>query len=256
MWNQHAMVERLDLPAPVEVDAPGNYGVLWHDLLDITEAQPDGWTLVGGLMITLLCEESGQPHLRATEDIDGIVQVRGVSDATESFSRLLRDLGWDIPDDHVKGTGTGFRFKKKKSLFDLLAPEGLGSHGSLTTLPPLGTIEIPGGTQALSRTQLCPVSVNGRTGWVPRPNLLGAIVIKSCAAVEDKGGGDKDPARHVDDLAHLYARIPDPLELRGEMRTKDRKRMAAAPEPNWTVVGDAALAASGRAARNLLLNPS
>lgn len=248
------MVERLELPAPVVLEAQGSSGALWHDLLDITESRPDGWTLVGGLMITLLCEESGLPYLRATEDIDGIVQVRGVADATESFSRLLTELGWGIPDEHVKGTGTGFRFKKEKSLFDLLAPEGVGASTSLTTLPPLETVEISGGTQALARTELCPVSVNERTGWVPRPNLLGAIVIKSCAAVADKGGGDKDPARHVDDLAHLYARVPEPLDLRDQMTTKDRKRMAAAPEPNWAVVGDAELAASGRAARNLLLS--
>lgn len=249
------MFERLELPAPVRLDAPGSYGALWRDLLDITEAQPEGWTVVGGLMITLLCEESGQHYLRATEDIDAIIQVRGVSDATESFGRLLIELGWDIPGDHVTGTRTGFRFKKGNSFFDLLAPEGLGDDSSLTTLPPLETVEIPGGTQALTRTQLCPVSVNGRSGWVPRPNLLGAIVIKSCAAVADRGGRGRDPARHVDDLAQLYARIPDPLELRGQMTAKDRQRMTAAPEPNWTVVGDAALAASGRAARNLLLNP-
>lgn len=247
------MAERLDLEAPIRMAVGGTYGALWNDLLDITEVRPDGWTVVGGLMISLLCEESGRSYLRATEDIDGIVQVRGVAGATRQFSELLTELGWELPDENLKGTGTGFRFRKGKSLFDLLAPEGVGARADLTTLPPMETVDIPGGTRALQRTQLCPVSVNGRAGWVPRPDLLGGIVIKSCAAVKDRGGGHKDPARHIDDLAHLYARVPDPLELRQQITKKDRQRMAGAPEPNWTVVGDAELAASGRATRSILI---
>jgi len=44
-------------------------------------------------------------------------------------------------------------------IIDLLAPEGVGEHADLTTTAPGRTLQVPGGTQALSRTELVTVQV-------------------------------------------------------------------------------------------------
>lgn len=55
---------------------------------------------------------------------------------------------------------------------------------------------MPGGTQALKRTEWIDVTHEGRTAAVPRPSLLAAIVAKGAAC-----GLDGDTARHFRDLA-------------------------------------------------------
>jgi hypothetical protein len=57
-------------------------------------------------------------------------------------------------------------------VIDVLAPDNVGSRADLTTSPPGRTIQVPGGTQALSRAEHVRVAVGGRVGLIPRPNLL------------------------------------------------------------------------------------
>ena len=84
---------------------------------------------------------------------------------------------------------------------DLLAPEGLGP---VTTTPPGRTVQVPGGTQALDRTALLPVEHAGQRGLVPRPSLLGAIVVKAAAiSVDDL------PRAQEHDLALLLSLVAD-----------------------------------------------
>lgn len=89
-------------------------------------------------------------------------------------------------------------------------------------------------------------------GSIPRPSILGALVIKSCAAVGDAGNREKSPDRHRQDLAHLYARVPDPRAAAAGATAKDRKRLRRA-EPLWDVLAEPELNAQARAARSLLL---
>jgi hypothetical protein len=136
---------------------------------------------------------------------------------------------------------------------DVLAPEGLGPKTDLTTTPPGRTLQVPGGTQALERTELLPVRVGDTTGLVPRPALLGAIVGKALAV-----GVDDAPEAQRQDLALLLSLIDDPLTMAAELTAKDRKRLRARGEmadPDlraWAGL-DRAAADRGRAAFVLLV---
>jgi hypothetical protein len=136
---------------------------------------------------------------------------------------------------------------------DVLAPEGLGPRADLTTTPPGRTLQVPGGTQALDRTELVPVAFGGQEGYVPRPSLLGAIVGKAVAVDVD----DMPEAQRID-LALLLSLVEDPIELAEELTKKDRQRLRARSEMResdqraWFNLPDD-LADRGRAAYRLLV---
>lgn len=96
---------------------------------------------------------------------------------------------------------------------------------------------MPGGTQALSRTELVDVRHDGRTGTLPRPSLLAATVGKAAAC-----GLPGNTDRHHRDLALLCALIPDPFAVREQLTPKDSKRLRIAGRlrdprhPGWMLV--------------------
>lgn len=81
--------------------------------------------------------------------------------------------------------GLAHRYQRGGVSVDVLAPEGLGPRTDLTTTPPDRTLQVPGGTQALDRTEFVPVVFGDRQGLVARPSLLGAIVGKAVAVGVD-----------------------------------------------------------------------
>lgn len=103
---------------------------------------------------------------------------------------------------------------------DVLAPEGIGRRAPIRTVGTAVTVEIAGGAQALARGERLPVLHDGRSALVPRPNLLGAIVIKAAAV-----NNDRQPPRHLTDLAFLVSMVDDPLALRVELTAKDLARL-------------------------------
>jgi hypothetical protein len=110
--------------------------------------------------------------------------------------------------------------------FDVIAPEGMGGRADLTTVPPLRAPQLAGTRQALDRTQRIAVDLGGRAAALPRPDLLGALVVKACAAAGDHVRG---PQRHLEDLARLYRLVTDPGAL--TPTTKDPKRLRDPPDP-------------------------
>jgi len=84
-------------------------------------------------------------------------------------------------------------------------------------VPPARTLNVPGGTQALRRTQLVEIRLGDLVGQIPRPTLLGAILIKA-RAVEV----DDVPDAQLSDLAFLLSLVEDPRALAGELRGKER----------------------------------
>lgn len=134
---------------------------------------------------------------------------------------------------------------------DVLGPDGLGQRTDLRTVGNATTIEVRGGTQALERAELLPVRHNERVAYVPRPNLLGAIVIKAAAV-----NNDSNPRRHVRDVAFLCSLVDDPLVLRQTMTRKDRQRLVGVKglhdrnHEAWRVLDDTEL---GFAVFNLLI---
>jgi len=204
------------LPAPVDQ--------LWDVLLDLSELDIP-WSLIGGQMVLLHGLEHGLTPPQISQDGDIIGDVRANPGALRGLVRELVAYGFVL--EGMSTDGRAHRYVRtaqpRPVVIDLLAPEGVGPRVDLTTSPPGRTIEVPAGTQALTRTQIVDVRHGSRTGRVPRPSLLAAVVGKA-AACRLPG----DPARHVRDLAFLCALVEDPFAMRQEMTSKDLSRVRAA----------------------------
>lgn len=92
-------------------------------------------------------------------------------------------------------------------------PETLGEHT---------TFQVPGGTQALRRSQAVPVSLDGDVVVsIRRPSLLGAILIKArvVPTQRDKFESDRE------DLIRLLSFVADPRALANEggLRRTEKK---------------------------------
>jgi hypothetical protein len=195
----------------------------WHAILDLAEDDPSSWTLIGAHMVLLHGREHGREPPRASRDFDVLVNVRLVPAGTERVTRRLLEVGFELADPAPDGIA--HRLRRGRAVIDVLAPDGVGSKTSLTTLPPARTVQVPGGTQALKRSEPVDVSVEGRTGVVPRPNLLGALLVKARAV-----DVDDVPEAQRRDLAFLLSLVPDPRALAADLSGAERrwlKRRAA-----------------------------
>lgn len=86
------------------------------------------------------------------------------------------------------------------------------------------TLPTAGGTQALQRSEIIAVTVDGREGFVRRPNLVGALVAKAAAHTNP---GDPGPGRHRRDFA-ILAGLLTARDFRNETVTKkDQQRLRA-----------------------------
>jgi hypothetical protein len=242
--------ELLRADDPLVLPHLGSIGRLWAAVLDVADQGAHGWTLVGALMVMLHEHEAGIPTRPATADADAVVDARGATGATRMMATLLQAQGWELDTAHVDVDGHGYKFVRDGLEFDVLAPEGMGARADLTTVPPLRAPQLAGTRQALDRTQRIAVDLDGRTAALPRPDLLGALVVKSCAAASDHVRG---PQRHREDLARLYRLVTDPAAW--TLTNKDRKRLRATAEPTWEVLEDPADRAAARAAHRLLTTP-
>lgn len=195
-------------------------------MLDLSEKLPDSWTLIGGMMVNLFALEYEIPRRRASPDIDALINARRVSfggracsAAIPEFVAVLESMEFD--EDGVSPDGVAHRYKRSSVTIDVLGPDGLGGDGlSLRTRPPGGehTVAVPGGTQALKRTELLPVEIDGRSGLIPRPNLLGAIVVKA-ASVDV----DDVPESQREDLVQLLSLVADVNAMKVDLTKGDRK---------------------------------
>lgn len=230
---------------------PGHDDRLWVALIELSELRRGEWTLVGGQMVFLHAMEHGVTPPRVSTDLDVLVNARVVTGGVREFVIAIEERGFALVG--ASPEGVAHRYERGGVSIDVLAPEGLGSRTDLTTTPPGRTLQVPGGTQALERTELLPVAVGDRSGFVPRPSLLGAIVAKAVAVDVD----DVPEAQRLD-LAILLSVVDDPLEMRARLTQKDRQRlraraeMAEADERAWgSLPVDAAN--RGRAAYRLLI---
>ena len=211
------IVEREPVQLPT---LTGHDAGLWDTLIELSDARPAEWTLVGGQMVFLHGLEHGVTPPRVSTDLDILVSARVMSGAVASFAAAVEDHGFvldGISPDHI-----AHRYRRGNVSIDVLAPDGLGSRTDLTTTPPGRTIQVPGGTQALDRTELLPVRTLERTGLVPRPSLLGAVVVKATAV-----GVDDLPNAQRLDLAFLLSLVDDPFALAGQCTSTDRRRIRA-----------------------------
>jgi hypothetical protein len=110
----------------------------------------------------------------------------------------------------------GFRFTVDGLVVDVLAPDGLPESRPPRTTGNLQTIQIPGGTQALGRTELIEIVVDGEAVRLRRPTLIAAILLKARALTVHGRPADQ---RH--DLVTLLAMLDDPRSARGMVTKKE-----------------------------------
>jgi hypothetical protein len=131
---------------------------LWHVLLDLSESLTVPWTLVGGQMVLLHALEHGQVPPVPSQDGDVVADLRADHGALAQVVRQLATLGFAL--ESISTDGLAHRYARSAQprpvLIDVLAPDGLGARADLTTSPPGRTIEVPGGTQALTEPSASP----------------------------------------------------------------------------------------------------
>lgn len=81
----------------------------------------------------------------------------------------------------------------------------------------------PRGTSALRKTVNCEVSTGVTVVTLSIPDVLGALVLKGAAYIEDS----RDVGRHLDDAAVLACTATDPVGDRTRMIGSDRRRVTA-----------------------------
>jgi len=189
---------------------------LWQATVELgRELQRESWSLIGAQMVFLLAYEHRLRIGRTSADIDLLVDVRAITDATAETSAVLLRLGYELttptPDSR------GHRFRRGEAIVDVLAPDGIGSRASLVTIPPARTIRVPGGSQALRRTRRVLATLERETVELPCPSLVGGILLKA-RAVEV----GEDPDKHRRDLAFLLSAVTDPRAEREDMKATER----------------------------------
>jgi hypothetical protein len=120
--------------------------------------------------------------------------------------------------------GYAHRYERGGLVVDVLAPDGIQPPPSLSA--GLVAVGVPGGTQALVRSEMVTVRLGGQTFELRRPTLLGAVLIKTRALLVHH-----DPDAQVLDLLTLLSLVEDPRQTAAELKRSERGWLRAA-EPH------------------------
>lgn len=193
----------------IDVDPPtAEAKRLWGKVLELAEAfgGDENWTLVGGLMVQLHGYQYGSTS-RPTVDIDLLGNSRSRPPGTKWMAEVLTERGAEMAMPPVGDDKLGYRFELDGEVIEVLGSEGVRGD-------PVGkytTFKVPGGTQALRRSEVVGVSLGGDPAVdLRRPNLLGAILIK--ARVVAKQRKEKFESDRQD-LIRLLSFVEDPRGL-------------------------------------------
>lgn len=214
----------------------------WHSLLDLHQQLPEHWTVVGGQMVHLWCAARGRFIARPTDDGDAVLDVRLRKTILWDFTAALKEQGFTPV---TASNGTQHRWTKDDAVIDVLIPRHLGPHSEKLKGAGGGTtIQTPGAQKVINRTEVVHVRIGDRTGTVPRPSLLGAIVGKSAAYTVEL---DSKRDRHLGDLVVL-ASLLTPSDVNGH-RLLDKRELrlvsnavgnARSKPGTWSYVDDGA----------------
>lgn len=222
----------------------------WETLLDLADEHPVGrWCVLGGQMVWLLACEHGVQPPRATEDIDVVVDIRADQSGLRRLCRWLQRRGFEL--EGVSSDGIGHRYvrpvaggtavpqppgtRRGRVVFDVLAPDNVGERADRTTTPPARTLSVPGGRAALDGTEFVPVIVGERSGMVPRPGLLAAILVKASATTI---AVRSNPERDWTDIAFLLTLVPDPTDMANTLTSGARSATAVARDDRLRLAQD------------------
>jgi len=208
----------------------GKQALAWDALMAVAADLGEGWTLIGGQMV-LLHQAERRPAgadpasgagLRWSYDLDVVVNLRTNRTRMSHIDSVLRDHGFDqqiLPIGHryVDAAGTGLHVR---------APDQIGRH-----LPRLGrgnTRQAAGGTQALKRSGRVEVERNQQRALIPRPDLVGALLIKIAAAAGPPGG--RGNRRHLLDVMTLATLITPQDAANAALTRNEGKRIRLAAQ--------------------------
>lgn len=135
------------------------------------------------------------------------------------MAALLVELGAEVADPPRSNPKLGYRFEFGGEIVELLGPDGLRADPKTTG--GLRTFQAAGGTQALHRTEVILVSVDGAEPVaVRRPNLLGAILLKARVMMKRREGKFVSDRQ---DLIRLFGYVDDPRALAADLTSAERR---------------------------------
>lgn len=174
----------------------------WHALLELAERFPTGWTLIGGQLVQLHCAERGVSPTRPTVDADAALDVRKQPQIFTTFTQHLEAIGFRVQKETTGGKQ--HRWVRGDAVVDVLIPTGLGRSADTKSASGMPGLETDGAQYALNRTELVEITVGDRLGHIPRPTLMGALIIKAAA-----WGNTLDALRerHLSDFATLASML-------------------------------------------------
>jgi hypothetical protein len=200
-----------DEQSPLRIDPPSkDAGILWAKALEVAQAlgESEDWTLVGGLMVQLHALEHDR-DTRLTTDIDVLGNARRKPQMTKRIAEALERLGGTMAHPPTSGEDLGYQFDVDGELIEVLGPDGLKADPQTTGR--YKTFQVPGGTQALRRTEVVWVVLAGGVATaVRRPSLLGAILIKARVLAKRRR---KKFESDRQDLIALLSFVDDPRDL-------------------------------------------
>jgi hypothetical protein len=210
------------LPVDLPIE-PDDNAALWRELLDLADVMPVPWVLIGAQMVVLHVRNADGQEPRASRDGDVLVNVRQTPAGTRILAEHLGERGFEMQGPSRQGLGHEFR--REGVAIDILAPDNLGVRARLETLNSARTVSVPGGTQALSRAERIDVRIDQRTGSIPVPNLLGAIILKfEAIAIDDV------PDAQRADVAALLSLVSDVESLIDDLKPAERRLLQRYPE--------------------------
>ena len=207
----------------IVIDAPTEEAKrLWEKTIELADELGEGarWTLIGGLMVQLHAFEH-QSDARLTTDIDVLGDARRRPSMTQSIAELLQRWGGKMRPPPTSNENLGYQFDVDGEIIEVLGSDGVKSNPR--TIGKYTTFQVPGGTQALSRSEVVGVSIGGQPAVsVRRPDLLGAILIKARVVAKKRR---KKFASDRQDLVRLLSFVDDPraLAVDGELKNTEKR---------------------------------
>ena len=179
---------------------------------------------------------AGRTPTRASQDIDVLGNLITSSNALRTAVAVVRDLGFE-PEPSMDGKRL-HRFVRTKDnqAIDILAPDHSPPGWKPTTVPP----DHPDRRGQPANLRVITVTKGDRTTDVPVPSVLGSLILKAVAYHVDS----RDRDHHAADAASLVSLITDPLNLAGQLKSSDRKRLrilnaliGSRSHPLWASLG-------------------
>lgn len=193
----------------------------WAALVELAPVLGDNWLLVGGQMVFLHEVERRSTDIRPTDDVDVVVNLRAEPAGLARVHEAL--IGADFMQDAPGPDGAAHRYRRGDAVFDVLAPDNVGERAQLS-LGAGRTIEAPGTTQAFHRCDVVTVDLDGSSGVIRRPNLVGALIGKAAAVVKISSQSAASRAKHLRDFESL-ARVLGPVDRAEADLTKGEKKL-------------------------------